>query len=253
MFEHRCKLCKLGKADKSSLIKIHNLRFKEDVPLRMMEEKVKEIITTHESEEVRAMEPPSYVAISLHFAKHTTPRLQAKYKTQAALPALMKAARRELGTAPEIEVELKKIENEKFKPYEDLSKLYNLMQNRFNDFDTSQGGRIDLGLPGEKGNLEGYVQLSKWLRDTVAELNKIRQSEQLAKNMVHFALMQYSKAIIESTMAELEMLRKQLASHVRDGLIVDDIIDTLQNNFAVALTKSADGTLKKTELQFNLN
>ena len=112
MLEHRCKLCKLGLEDKSILLKIHNLRFREDVTLRSMEEKVKEIIATSENEKIKNMDPPSYVAISYHFRRHTSPRLKAKYKTQALMPALMENAKKELLDIPEVSADLKKIEKE---------------------------------------------------------------------------------------------------------------------------------------------
>jgi len=252
MLEHRCKLCKLGLEDKSILLKIHNLRFREDVTLRSMEEKVKEIIATSENEKIKNMDPPSYVAISYHFRRHTSPRLKAKYKTQALMPALMENAKKELLDIPEVSADLKKIEKERFSLYDDLTLLYNTMKARFEAFDESQGKMINLGLPGEKGNLEGYTALSKVLKDVLSELNKMRQTEQLAKNIFNFALKEYTMLTIETIMRESEMMKKNLATHIKDGLIVEDLIEELQCNIGTHLKKGFNEVIKKTETQFNL-
>lgn len=251
-FSKRCKLCIIGFEEPTTLNKLHNLRLKDNYSLRLLEEDANRVIQESENERIKGLEKISYVAVQNHFSKHTPIEAKVKYKSQN-LTNITRKTRQELEVPTEVAVELKKIEKERVNLFEDLTDLYLLLRDRFEKFDVSQGGVIDIGGPGDPGNLVGYSVLSKELRTCLAELNKMKQAEQLTKNVLHFSLQHYTKIIIEEIIRELENLRRVLVPHIKDQKIIDDIINSVQHNFGTYITKGASETLQKTNNQFNLS
>ena len=251
--DKRCKLCKIGLADPNLLNKIHNKRLRDadPLPLRMLTDEISEIIATSDNEAIKSLEKISFVSVQNHFSKHVSLSNKVKYKAQNITKATQNT-RKSLEVPVEVSVELAKIDKERVNLYEDLTDLYLLMKNRFDDFDNTYGAII-LGQQGEKGTLEAYSMLSKELRACLGELNKMKQSEQVTKNVLHFALKHYTKVIIEEALREVENLRHLLAPHVKDAHYLEDIINTVQHNFGTYITKGASDTLQKTNHQFNLN
>ena len=247
-----CKLCKLGLHDPALLNKIHHLRFNNNLALRNLEDEVNKLIPLADKQEVRDIESVSYVALQNHLAEHTSKRLGIKYKAQCAV-IKARINRESPLVNPEVTNEIKKYEKDAINLFENLTNLYIRLNTRFDDFDMSQGGKIKLGeLPGEKGNLEGYSVLSKELRTCLVELNKMKQDEQLKKNIIHFTMKQYTYAIIEHIMRELDGLEKSLHSHIKNEEIVKSLVEMLRNNLATNLSKSANDVVRKVEGQFNV-
>lgn len=247
-----CKLCKLGLHDPSLLNKIHHLRFKNNLGLRNLEAEVNKLIPLSDKEEIRNIVSVSYVALQNHLSEHTSKRLSIKYKAQCAV-AKARITRESHIVNPAVTDELKKYEKESINLFDGLTNLYLRLNTRFDDFDMEQGGKIKLGLlPGEKGNLEGYSVLSKELRTCLVELNKMKQDDQLKKNIIHFTMKQYTYAIIEHIMRELDGLKKSLHIHIKNEEIVDGIVEMLRNNLATNLSKSANDVVRKVEAQFNV-
>ena len=253
-FDKKCKLCKIGFAEPKLLDKIHKLRFKKDLGLNDLVEHVKEIITTSENDQIRQLEKISYPAVQNHFSKHTSRILNAKYKTQNIMNVAQNAKQElESKNIPiEVKVGIQKLEKERINLTNDLSDLYETIKDRFEQFDEEQGKRIDLGLPGEKGNLDGYSVLSKELRACLSELNKIKQAERLTKNIIQFALRHYTKVVIEESIKEVELLRKMLIPYIKDQERLSNIVDTIQQNIGTSIAKAANDTLIKTSNQFNI-
>lgn len=254
-YDKKCKMCKIGFADPKLLDRLHKLRFTKDYGLRLMEEEINKVIQHSEHPKIQELEKISYVAVQNHFAKHTSKILNAKYKTQNILQATNNT-KRELETQnlmpAKVTVGIRKMEKERINLTEDLSGLYELVKERFERFDEEQGGRIDLGTNGDKGNLDGYSVLSKELRACLAELNKIKQAERLTKNVVQFALKHFAKVVIEESIKEVEVLKKSLVPHVKDPKIIEGIIDSVQYNLGTSIAKGANDTLTKTSNQFNI-
>jgi len=214
-------------------------------------DEVSEIIATSDNVDIRNLEKISFVSVQNHFAKHISLSNKVKYKAQNITKATQNT-RKNLEVPSEVSVALAKIDKERVNLYEDLTDLYLLMKRRFDDFDEAYGSII-LGSQGEKGTLEAYSMLSKELRACLGELNKMKQSEQITKNVLHFALKHYTKIIIEEVIREVENLKQLLTPHVKDDRYLDDIINTIQHNFGTYITKGASETLQKTNHQFNLN
>ena len=251
--DKRCKLCKIGLADPKLLVKIHDKRFRDIDPLslRMLTDEVSEIIRTSDIEAIQKLEKISFVSVQNHFSKHVSMSNKIKYKAQVLTKATHNT-RKSLEVPTEVTVELAKIDKERVNLYEDLTDLYLLMKNRFDAFDETYGA-IMLGSQGEKGTLEAYSMLSKELRACLGELNKMKQSEQITKNVLHFALKHYTKIIIEEVLREIENLNHLLTPHIKDDRYLADIINTIQHNFGTYITRGASETLSKTNNQFNLN
>lgn len=249
----RCKLCRIGFAEPKLLNEIHKKRFDDENPfsLRLIEEEVNRIIAVTDNEKIKEIGSISFPAVQNHFKKHTTDAAKIKYRAQVITKATQNT-REVLEVPTEVAVEIKKIDKDRINLYEDLTDLYLLMQNKFNAFDQTYGG-ITIGGPGEPSTLPGYAILSKELRTCLVELNKMKQSEQLVKNVLNFALQHYTKVIIEEIIRELDNLRRVMAPHIKDQNVVDDIVDSIQHNFGVYITKGASETLQKTNNQFNLS
>ena len=248
----RCKLCIIGFTEPKLLNEIHKKRFDDDnpLPLRMIETEVNQIIAATSNERIKELGSISFPAVQNHFKKHTTQAAKVKYRAQVITKATHKT-REVLEVPTEVAVEIKKIEKDRINLYEDLTDLYLLMKNKFDQFDTTYG-EITIGGPGEPSTLPGYALLSKELRACLAELNKMKQSEQLVKNVLNFALKHYTKVIIEEVIRELDNLRRIMAPHIKDQSTVDSIVDTIQHNFGMSITSGASETLQKTNNQFNL-
>lgn len=254
-YSKACKLCKIGFAEPKTLDKIHNLRFKKDYPLRTMEAEVNKLIKTSANPKISGLKTISYPAIQNHFAKHTSSTLTSRYKTQNIMKATTGMAQNldAKQLMPQVSVGIRKLERDRINLVDDLSSLYETIKERFELFDEEQGGRIDLGLPGEKGNLDGYSVLSKELRACLAELNKIKQAEQLSKNVVHFCLKHFTKIIIEETIKELDSFKKMLIPQVKDVEAMQQIVNSIQHNIGTTIVKGANDTLQKTTHQFNID
>jgi hypothetical protein len=254
-FEKTCKMCKIGFANPKLLDKLHKQRFKDKKSLRLFEEEINNIIKTSDDPKIQSLEKISYVAVQNHFAKHMGKVLTAKYKTDNIMNVTQNA-RKELDQQNlmpiEVRVGIRKLEKDRINLTNDLSNLYETLKERFEQFDEEQGKRIDLGLPGEKGNLEGYSVLSKELRACLGELSKIKQAERLTKNIIQFALKHYTKVVIEESIKELETMKRMLIPYVKDPDKIDRLVNTIQQNIGLSIAKSASDTLLKTSNQFNI-
>lgn len=254
-YDKKCKMCRIGFTEPKLLDKLHQLRFKKDYGLRLMEEEINSIIQTSDNPKIQELEKISYPAVQNHFAKHTSKILNAKYKTQNILQTTNNT-KKELETQNlmpiKVTVGIRRLEKDRINLTEDLSGLYELIKDRFERFDEEQGGRIDLGSNGEKGNLEGYSVLSKELRACLSELNKIKQAERLTKNIIQFSLKHFAKVVIEESIKEVEVLKKSLVPHVKDPKVIEGIIDSVQHNLGMAIARGANDTLIKTSNQFNI-
>lgn len=248
-----CKLCKIGLQDPNLLKKVHHLRFKKNLDLRSLETEVNKLIAVSDNEEINSIGSISYVAVQNHLAEHTSRLLRTRYKAQCAIAKASFDRMNNTLTNPEVEAEIKKYEKDAIDLFDGLTKLYLTLNKRFEDFDADQGHRVKLGeLPGEKGNLEGYAVLSRELRASLAELNKMKQDEQLKKNIIHFTMKQYTYAIIEHIMRELDNLKQSLHAHIKNDETVSNVVEMVKNNLATNLSKSANDVVRKVEVQFNV-
>lgn len=240
----KCKVCRVQKINQFIFNEIHTLRFTEHPP------KTLEFIVDYLKEQLAkynfiAEDIPNTSNLHTHFTKHIPIDVISEYKLRMKVSTAPHIVSRSDNTPATLEY-IDKVVAEKVSVYDKLEDLFLLIDEKFKAFDIAQSGAIN------PINIDAYNMLFKHLRDTLTDLHKIKQNEQLIRVIIGSALQHYTLTTVQGILKELSGLKTSLRVYVNDPETVERLVSNLQSNLGDLLVVSSQSTLDEIKSTYKI-
>ena len=231
-FDNNCKVCNI--TDGTLLYNIHLWRYNLNKSLKEISKKISEVDPTLSISEG---------GLSNHFRYHFP------VEQRAALEVVT-------GSAPSGAVETRlrgyfeeKVK-ERIKPAHELEDLYERVSGWLDNFENlrTQSGTLSL----VKDDIDPFVRLSGEMRGILSELNRIRQSDAVAKFCVQGFMSRFIEYLLKGLPDELNIARDEIALKIGGGVSLDAIMEKLKKGWAIRVKDSARLALMETCKEFGL-
>jgi hypothetical protein len=233
----KCKVCKIEKEDQTFFDYFHGLRFKDNLSLSALIEKIR----------IRFMEKgiqlllPNEVNLSNHFSKHIPLDLASKYKAQS----LVRASQQSKAIKKET-IQTSTIVKEKIAIYDEFEKLYSKFKGVIEEFERKENNQITAL------NWLPYTSLIRELKSFLVELNKMNSNEQIVKLVLQTAFQQYTLGALQGTLKECDLFKMSLKSYIKEYDVVEKLVDMHQSRLYDCLSSSSKEAINLVKEEYKI-
>ena len=228
----KCKVCKLIKTDIQAFNEAHTLRFRDNASLEDVSKFLTARLTSSPPESI-----PNAVNLSTHFSKHIPVELVAKYRIQIK--------NGDIRTASEIQVlpeqtrnHLNKLTREKIEVSDELGDLLTRVKKKLEAYERDWGSITDPRV------IIGFTTLTNEIRSTLTDMKKVQQSDELLRVVLNAAFSEFTLAVLQGLLVEMESLTTSLRVYIRDEATVNRLLDGFKSRIGTRVNESSTSVIK---------
>jgi len=226
-FDRNCPVCNIENED--LVYDVHAWRFSDGLSYKEIGKRIHEI------------EPALKITIK-HLQKHFEEHFPVEGAVQLEL-----STRNEEKVASYYKEEVA----QRIKPANELEDLYGRVTNWLDVFEARRTHE-DGNLVFSKEDLDGFVKLSSELRGILTELNKIKQTNAMAKFCVQGFMSRFIESLLKGLNEEIQGMYREINTRIGGGKELESIVNKMRDIWSHKIKDSARMALIETCKEFGL-
>ena len=237
----QCKICRIADTDPDFLPYLYKLRFDSNLPLDKIAELANDVLRQNKEKSGRWLPSLNPMNLSRHFSKHVPASSAQTYRKQVMLRTTQ--AQSAVNNAPQaskerIEEAVRRGDAE-LNPFRNLVNMYERLDKKLT------------ALPEDDPITMEELNLVKEMARMLYKLHRMRQSDKIVGQVVSELMSVYTDKIIIAALSQLDASKAQLATHIEDAKVRDELIVDLRKRLGRAFMQAAEDAVKEVNEKYH--